>query len=477
MTNALPNRCDVLIVGGGIAGASIAYHLPKVGIPDVVLLERKRLTCGTTWHAAGIVGRVRPSKSQSDLAAYGAKLFRSLEEETGQATGYRENGGFNIALDDSRLELLKRAAVSAASHGVNTRMVTPEELGEHCPLLNLDGVRGALWMRENGQVNPVDATMALAKGARQGGARIFEDTKVTRLLTRGDRVIGASTEAGDIEARWVVLACGMWTRELARTIGVSVPLHAAEHFYLVTEPIAGLDPKTPTLVVLEERAYYKEDAGKLLFGVFETEGKPWGTHGIPESFAFDRLPEDYEHFEREIALATHRVPKLAEVGVQTFFIGPESFTPDGRYVIGPAPEKEGLFICAGFNSSGIMSSPGMGKLVAGWLKTGLPGIDVHGLLPSRLAPFQGNRRYLFDRTRESLGIWANMPWPGRQMETARGVRRMPLYRDQQAAGACFGERAGWEIPLWYGEPRQIASRLGRQDWYPAARRESLATRD
>lgn len=477
VAEAMPRRCEVVIVGGGIIGASIAFHLPKVGIRDVVLLERKRLTCGTTWHAAGIVGRIRPSKAQSDLARYGAELFQSIEAETGQATGYRENGGFNIALDEARLELLKRSQASAESHGVKARMVSPEEMGEHCPLLNLDGIHGALWMQENGQVNPVDATMALAKGARLGGVRIFEDTKVTGILTRGDRVIGVATKAGEIEAKCVVLASGMWTRELAKPIGVSVPLHAAEHFYLVTEPIPGLDSKTPTLVVLEERAYYKEDAGKLLFGVFEEKGKPWGSRAIPEDFAFDRLPEDYDHYEREIAMAMHRVPKLAEAGIKTFFVGPESFTPDGRYVIGPAPEKAGLFVCAGFNSSGIMSAPGTGKVVAEWLKAGLPTTDMHATLPSRFAPFQGNRRYLFDRTTESLGIWANLPWPGRQMATARGVRRMPLYDAQRAAGANFGERMGWEIPLWYGAPSEITYRMGRQDWYPAARRESLATRD
>jgi len=478
MTVRPPAKCDIVVVGGGIVGASIAYHLTKVGISDVVLLERRRLTCGTTWHAAGIIGRVRPSKAQSDLARYGASLFRDgLERETGQATGYRENGGFSIALDEARLELLQRTAASATSHGVAVRMVAPAELSEHCPLLNLEGVRGALWMQENGQVNPVDATMALAKGARIGGAQLFEDCEVTRILTRGDRVVGVATDQGEIEAHWVVLACGMWTRTLAKTVGVNVPLHAAEHFYLVTEPIAGLDPKTPTLVVLEERAYYKEDAGKILFGVFESRGKPWGSNAIPKDFAFDRLPEDHDHYEREIAMAMNRVPKLAEAGIKTFFVGPESFTPDGRYIIGPVPEKTGLFVAAGFNSSGIMSAAGMGKVAAGWLKDGLPAIDMHALAPARFAPFQGNRRYLFDRTVESLGIWANMPWPGRQMTTARGVRRLPLHDRHRADGAWFGERAGWEIPFWYGSPAAPSWRMGRQDWYPAARRESIATRD
>lgn len=480
MAQTPPAKCDVVIVGGGIIGCSIAYHLPKFGIDDVVLVERKKLTSGTTWHAAGIVGRLRQTKAQSNLAGYGAKLFRAIEEETGQATGYRENGGCFVALNDARLEVIRRAVTTAAYFGVEARMLAPEELSKRWPLLNRDGVLGASWIPGTGQVNPIDATMALAKGARRGGVQNFEDTKVTRLLTRGNAVVGVETEAGDIEARLVVLAAGMWTREIARTIGVNVPLQAAEHFYLVTEPIAGLDPQTPVLVALDERAYYKEDAGKLLFGVFEARGKPWASTGIPESFEFDSLPADYDHYEQEIAWAMNRVPKLAEAGVQTFFVGPESFTPDGRYLIGPTPEKEGLFICAGFNSNGIMAAPSIGHVVAEWIRDGLPRIDMHWALPSRMAAFQANRRYLVDRTAESLGLWANMPWPGRQMETARGARRMPLHHEQRQAGACFGERAGWEIPLWYrhdGEPAEITYRMGRQDWYPALRRESLATRD
>jgi 4-methylaminobutanoate oxidase (formaldehyde-forming) len=322
--------------------------------------------------------------------------------------------------------------------------------------------------------------MAFAKGARQGGVQIFEDTAVVGLITRGNRVIGVETRQGAILADMVVLAAGMWTCRLAATIGVTVPLQAAEHFYLVTEPMQGLASGTPGIVSFEERAYYKEDAGKLLFGVFEATGRPWGCEGIPANFEFDSLPADPGNYEREIETAMRRIPRLAETGIKTFFIGPESFTPDGRYLIGRAPEKAGLFIAAGMNSSGIMSSPGVGRTVAQWLKDGEPPVDMHWAAPSRMQPFQRNRRYLHDRTIESLGIWANMPWPGRQMESARGVRRMPLYHEQKAAGAEFGERAGWEVPLWFRSSHSAASpgyRLGRQSWYPAAEREALATRD
>ncbi|AZO45234.1 FAD-dependent oxidoreductase [Mesorhizobium sp. BR1-1-3] len=479
MSKQIPARADVVIVGGGIVGTSIAYHLPKFGKRDVVLLERKKLTSGTTWHAAGIVGRLRPSRSMADLAKYSIDLLRRLEEETGQSTGFKQNGGFMIALDENRLELLRRSSSYAQYIGVLAPMVTPEELQEAWPLLNIDGILGALHIPENGQVNPVDYTMALAKGARQGGVSIFEDTNVTRLLKRGDRIVGVETEDGQIEANTVVLACGMWTRELARKVGVAVPLHAAEHFYMVTEPIAQLDSKTPILVISEERSYYKEDAGKLLVGIFEERGKAWATHGIPEEFEFDSLPGNYEHYENELAMATKRVPRLESAGVQTLFVGPESFTADGRYLIGPAPEVSGLFVSAGFNSSGIMSSGGMGKVVAEWVASGNSPVDMHAFALTRTMPFQANRHFMAERVTESIGIWSNMPWPGKQMKSARDVRRMPLHHELKAAGAHFGERVGWEIPLWYApkDSSEFRYRLGRQDWYPFAREESLAVRD
>lgn len=478
MAKHLPTAADVIIVGGGIIGTAIAYHLPKFGARNVVLLERKKLTSGTTWHAAGIIGRMRPARAQSDLMKYAMDLLRRLEDETGQATGFKQNGGYQIALNEDRLNLIRRSVSLAEYFGIPSRMVSREELKEVWPLLNVEDVLGAAHLPENGQVSPVDYTMALAKGARHGGVQIFEDTKVTGLVQKGDRIVGVETEYGAIEGKTVVLACGMWTRDLARTVGVNVPLHAAEHFYMVTEPIAGLNPKLPILVNLEERAYYKEDAGKLLVGLFEARGKSWGSHGIPDDFEFDSLPQDYEHYENELALAAKRIPSLETAGIQTFFVGPESFTADGRYLIGPAPEIKGLFVSAGFNSTGIMSSAGMGKVVGEWITTGNSPVDMHAFALSRTMPFQANRHFMEERVKESIGIWANMPWPGRQMISARGVRRLPLHNELMAAGARMGERVGWEFPLWFA-PRDLefGYRMGRQDWYPFVRQECLAVRD
>jgi 4-methylaminobutanoate oxidase (formaldehyde-forming) len=475
----LPSQADVVIVGGGIIGCAIAYHLSKVGVRGVVLLERKRLTSGTTWHAAGMIGRMQPTQALADLAKFGIENIRLLEEETEQVTGFKQNGGYTIALSEDRLTQLRRTCALGQHFGVRTRMVTPEELKEAWPLLNTDGIRGAIHFPETGQINPVDYTMAFAKGAQRHGASIFENTKVDALVKRGSRVIGVETTAGLIEAKTVVLACGMWTRGLARTIGVHVPLQAVEHAYIVTEPIPELDPRTSGLMIPEERSYYKEDAGKLLVGFFEESGNAWLSHGIPENFEFDSLPENYEHFERELTAASGRVPRLGTAGIKTFFVGPESFTADGRYLVGPAPEVQGLFISAGYNSSGIMSSAGMGKVVAEWIAKGNPPVDMHAFALTRNMPFQANRHYIAERSTETIGVWANIPWAGRQMMTGRGVRRMPLYNEQKAEGAYFGDIGGLEIPLWYANkgPLKFEFKFGKQDWYPILREESLAIRD
>lgn len=477
---SLPAHASVVIVGGGIAGCSIAYHLTKIGIRDVVLLERRQLTCGTTWHAAGLVGQLRATRNLTELARYTADLYRSLEAETGQATGFRQNGSISVAKTPARLEELLRGASMGRTFGLEVDALSPGEIKERWPLLEVGDLVGGIFIRKDGQTNPVDTTQALARGAKQGGARIFENSPVTGIRVKNGRAVGVDTAAGAIAADTVVLCAGMWSHALGRAAGASIPLHAAEHFYIVTEPIAGLPGNLPVLRVYDECAYYKEDAGKLLMGCFEPVAKPWGMDGIPESFCFDSLPEDYEHFEPILAAATQRVPVLAETGIQLFFNGPESFTPDDRYYLGEAPEIRDLFVATGFNSVGIAASGGAGKVLAQWIADRRPPMDLADVDIRRAMPFQSNRRYLRDRTVETLGLLYAMHWPYYQYRTARGARRSALHDRLLAAGACMGETAGWERPNWFAEPGTAPAyeySFGRQNWFDACARECHAVRD
>jgi 4-methylaminobutanoate oxidase (formaldehyde-forming) len=482
MSVSLPERADVVVVGGGIIGASVLYHLAQSGVANAVLLERDRIASGTTWHAAGIVGQLRDSKAQTELAQYTASLFQSLEQETGQATGYKENGSITAALTPQRLELIKRNVSAAQRMGVPCFYLTPEELSERWPLLNVSDVLGAQFVPSNGQVNPLDVTNALIKGAKQRGARAFVNTQVDDIIIRNGRVIGVRTAQGDIACERVLLAGGMWTHAFAKRIGVPVPLHAAEHYYLVTENLPGLARTTPVLTVADERAYYKEDAGKLLVGFFEAKGKAWPPAGesIPASFSFQELVADMEHMEPQMLLAFERVPSLQNVGIQLFFCGPESFTPDGRAYMGPAADVRGLFVAAGFNSNGILSSGGAGKVMAEWLVRDLPPVSMGALHAQRAMPFQANTRYLRDRVVESLGMHMTLHWPGHQVHTARGVRHFPMHDRLVAAGAVMGERVGWEFPMYFKQPgaeRVPEPSFGNQAWFPDVQRECEAARD
>ena len=482
MNTPLPERARVVIIGGGIIGASVLYHLAKNGISDAVLLERDRFASGTTWHAAGIVGQLRDSKAQTELAQYTTTLFQSLEAETGQATGYRENGSMTIALNPQRLEFIKRNVSAAQRMGVEAKYLTPAEIKEHWPLLRIDDVLGGQLVPSNGQVNPLDVTTALIKGSRRLGAKAFEDVAVDDLLLRDACVIGVRTARGDIACDRVLLAGGMWSHKFAKKIGVPVPLHAAEHFYIVTEPIVGFSRETPVLTVADERAYYKEDAGKLLIGGFEAHGKAWPCAGedIPLKFSFQELPADLEHMEPVLAPAFERVPVLQTTGVQLFFCGPESFTPDGRAYMGPTADVKGLFVAAGFNSNGILSSGGAGKVMATWLIEGLPPVSMGALHAQRALPFQANTRYLRDRVVESVGMHMTLHWPGHQVATARGIRHFPMHDSLLAAGAVMGERIGWEFPLYFDKPGAQLPKdpsFGYQTWFPHVERECIAARD
>jgi 4-methylaminobutanoate oxidase (formaldehyde-forming) len=473
-----PAHTNVVIVGGGVAGCSIAYHLTKLGITDVVLCERRQLTCGTTWHAAGLVTQLRATRTMTELAKYTGELFSSLEAETGQATGFKQNGALRLAKSEARFEELKRGVSMARNFGLEAHVIKPAKVRERWPLVKVDDLAGAIWMPRDGVVNPADVTMTMAKGARMGGAKIFENTEVTRIIVENGRAVGVALTDGEIRADKVVIAGGMWSRDLAAQIGVSLPLHAAEHFYIVTEPMPQLTRDLPVLFVADESSYFKEDASKLLLGCFEPEAKPWGHDGIPPDFCFDALPEDIDHFQPILEQAIARVPALAEAGIQLFFNGPESFTPDDRYLLGETPEVAGLFCACGFNSVGILSSGGVGKALAEWIDKGHAPGDLADVDVRRMQPFQSNSNYLFDRTKETLGLLYQMHWPYRQYETARNARRSPLHDRLIAAGASMTEMSGFERPGFFagkGRATGIEYSFGPQSWFANTRAECLNT--
>ncbi|MFZ5789873.1 MAG: GcvT family protein [Pseudomonadota bacterium] len=476
----LPSHAQAVIVGGGIIGCSVAYHLTKLGWKDVMLLERKKLTCGTTWHAAGLVRAMLYSGNLTRLARYSVELYKKLEQETGQATGFKQNGSISIATNEERWDELRRGASLAHAFRVEAEPITPKQVAEKYPLMNTSDLLGAIYFPHDGQCNPADTAMALAKGARMGGARIVEDCKVAGILTKDGRAVGVRTEDGqEIKAEVVVNCGGMWAREIGLMAGVAVPLHAAEHFYIVTEPM-GVPSSLPVMRDMDACAYYKEDAGKLLIGAFEPQAKPWGMNGIPEDFCFDELPEDFDHFQPILEGAIHRVPKLAETGVRKFFNGPESFSPDQRYLLGPAPELKSFYVAAGFNSIGIQSAGGAGMALASWIVDGHPPFDLWDVDIRRMMPHQNRKTYLYARVSEALGLLYAMHWPYRQFETARGIRRTPLYARLKEHGASFGEVAGWERPNWFApkgvEPKYQYS-FKRQNWFPYCAEEVKATRE
>lgn len=475
----MPSAVDIAIVGGGIIGASVAYHLCKRGARDVALFERRQLTCGTTWHAAGLVGQLRATLNLTRLAQYTATLYAGLEAETGQATGFRQTGSIAVAQTAARFEELKRGASMARAFGLEVDILTPAETAGVWPLLETRDLVGAVRLPRDGRTNPVDTTHALARGARNAGARIFENCPVSAIRTEAGRVTGIAADGMEIRARVVVNCAGMWAREVGGWVDACVPVQAAEHFYIVTGPVPGLDPGLPVLRDADGCTYFKEETGKLLVGWFEPRARPWGMQGIPSSFSFDQLPVDMEHIEPLLAAAVRRVPALESAGVQVFFNGPESFTPDDRYLLGETPEVRGLFVAAGFNSIGIQSAGGAGKVLADWILDGHPPMDLWDVDIRRCAPFQRNKRYLHDRTTETLGLLYAMHWPYRQPETARGVRRSPLHDRLEQRGACFGEVAGYERPNWFAPPGVAPVyqySYGRQNWFEYSRAEHLAVR-
>ena len=476
----LPNKAGVVIIGGGVIGCSVAYHLSKLGLDDVVLLERQQLTSGTTWHAAGLVGQLRTSINMTKLAKYTSELYRGLEQETGQATGYRQCGSISIAATAERFEELKRSASMAKVFGLEVNVVTTEEIAERYPLIRTDDLYGGIHIPSDGYANAVDITQALARGAKNRGVKIFQDTKVDEILRDGGRAVGVRTVKGDIEADHVVICGGMWSRELAASAGVNIPLHACEHYYVLFESVEGLHPDLPVLRDYDACTYYKYDAGKLLVGAFEPTAKAWGMEGIAEDFCFDEIAGDFDHFEPVLLDAMERFPALQEAGIQKFFCGPESFTPDVRYHIGKVPELDNCWVSAGLNSIGLQSAGGIGRVMAEWIRDGYPPVDLWEVDVRRAMPFQGNRKYLQERVSESLGLLYATHFPFRQYETARGSRKSAIHDRLVAAGACHGEAFGWERPNWYapeGVEAKYEYSYGRQNWFEHSAAEHKAVRD
>lgn len=481
MSETLPAKASAVIIGGGVTGASVAYHLAKLGWQDVVLLERKQFACGTTWHAAGLIGTVRANESHAKLTEYSMRLLHDLEQETGQSTGFRQVGSLSIAHSEARWEELRRVASMNNAFGVTqVDTVTAEEVKALFPLINDADIIGGTFVEHDGKGNPIEITTAFIKGARQRGAMCVEGVKVDDVLVEGGKVRGVVTEQGVIETDFVVNCGGMWARELGRKNGVNIPLHACEHYYAVTEKHELVTPDLPVLRDHDKCVYIKEDAGGLLVGAFEKRALAWGQQGIPADFSFDELPG---HMEEQLMPvledAMVRVPMLADVGWRSFFCGPESFTPDDQFHVGEAPEVRGYFVAAGLNSVGIQSSGGLGKACAEWMHKGHCPLDLWGNDIRRMYPFMSTQAFAAERAEESLGLLYDHHYPFRQFETCRNVRLSPIHQRHVEHRACFGQVAGWERPNWYapeGVQPVYEYSFGRQNWFDYSASEHQAAR-
>ena len=446
----------------------------------MLLLERARIASGTSWHAAGLVARVRGSHPMTELANYGVDLYRGLADETGVDVHFRPTGSLTLAENEGRMTELRYAAAIARHHGIEARLLEPADVPEVWPLISTDGLVGALLQPGDGTVNPGYAALALAKGAHDRGVTIREGVRVSALLTEDGAVTGVRTDRGDVEAETVVLACGLWTRDLAATVGVPVPLYAAEHVHVSTEPIEGAHDLLPLVRGLDGSFYARHHAGGLMIGAFEPNGRPRSTASIPEEWAFGEFGPDWEHFAPTRANATRRIPALEHAEFTRYLRAPESFTPDVNFCLGETAEVRNLFVAAGFNSQGIIYSPGAGRALAEWIREGAPTFDASEVDVRRFASSQANEHYLHERTREALGRLYAMHWPNLQATTARGIRRSPLYDRLAAAGACFGELAQWERPMWFapeGVEPVYGYSFGRQNWFPYAAEEHRAARE
>ncbi|MEM8496546.1 MAG: FAD-dependent oxidoreductase [Pseudomonadota bacterium] len=482
MTIELPQKAKVVIVGGGILGCSVAYHLTKLGWKDVLLLEKEQLTSGTTWHAAGlIVSGLLNDETSAEIFTYSRDLYAHLEEQTGVSTGFKPVGYLQVASNKERLEEMRRSASFMRNFGIDCNEISVEEASAYWPNAQMDDVIAAFYTAEDGRVNPVDATMSLAKGARMAGATILEGIEVTDVLTEERHVTGVVTSQGPIQAEYVVNCAGMWARQFGELSGVTLPLQAAEHYYLITEDLPDISSDAPVLEDPDRYAYYREEVGGLMIGLFEPVAKPWNLERIPDNFCFGEIDPDWERMIPFLEHAYERVPEIRNLGIRKFFCGPESFTPDLAPLVGEAPELRNYFVACGMNSLGILSAGGIGRLLAQWIVDGRPDVDVTAINVNRFHSCQANQRYLGDRLVEVLGKMYEPHYPNLGMKTARNVKRSILHERLVEAGAHFVESAAWEIADWYapqGESAKIDNySWGRQHWFPFHKAEHEACRE
>jgi 4-methylaminobutanoate oxidase (formaldehyde-forming) len=482
-SSALPSQARVVIIGGGVIGCSTAYHLAKLGWRDVVILERKQLTSGTTWHAAGLVvcGGFA-TETMLELAHYTRELYRNLEKETGISTGFKPVGYIQAASSASRLRLLRKNAAFSRSMGIEAQEISPAQFKDLWPLADPSGVSAGFYFPDDGRANPVDVTMSLAKGARDMGVRIFEGVEVASIQKRNGCAVGVTTTTGEtIKAEYVINCAGMWGRKIGKMAGVDVPLQATEHYYLLTEPIAGVDPNLPILEDVDTYSYFREEVGGLMLGLFEPVAKPWGVDGIPADFAFGEIQPDWDRMMPYIEAAMERVPVLKTAGIKKLFCGPESFTADMTMLVGEAPELKNFFVAAGMNSLGILLGGGVGNVLASWIVDGVPPLDVGEINIDRMLPYQNNQRYLNDRVVEILGLMYKETFPNTQMQTARNVRKSILHEKLAQHGAYFGSSAGWEYADWFapeGKKAEVEKySWDRQNWFEYNAAEHKACRE
>ena len=480
MTNTLPKKAQIIIIGGGIIGCSVAYHLAKEGAKDVLLLERGQLTCGSTFHAAGLVGQLRSSANITRVLKNSVELYRTIESETGQATGWKMNGGLRLACTKERWTELKRQATTAHSFGLEMELLSPNEAQELWPLMEVEDVIGAAFLPTDGQANPSDITQALAKGARMCGVTIFEETSVTGIRLVNQQVAAVQTENGEIICETVVNCAGQWANELGKMAGVNVPLVSVEHQYLITEAIQGVAGNLPTLRDPDKLTYWKEEVGGLVMGGYEPNPIAWNSKPIPKDFIFQLLPENFEHFEQLMLPAVERVPALENAGIRKLMNGPESFTPDGNFILGEAPEVKNYFVGAGFNAFGIAAAGGAGKALAEWILAGEPPMDLWVVDIRRFSNLHKNEDWVRNRTLELYGKHYTLSWPHEEHESCRPVLTSPIYEILKEQGACFGSKLGWERPNWFAPKDETAQDIysyGRQNWFPHVGKEHRAVRE